>query len=130
MENRIAAVSILVSDPDSVESLNRILHTYGEYIVGRMGIPYRQRSINIICIAIDAPTDVINSLTGKIGRLPGVTAKAAYSVQTFESKEKKNEKHYKKAFSAAPHPCNDLRACRLRSDSVYYGRQRSFCICC
>lgn len=89
MENRIAAVSILVSDPDSVESLNRILHTYGEYIVGRMGIPYRQRSINIICIAIDAPTDVINSLTGKIGRLPRVTAKAAYSVQTFESKEEK-----------------------------------------
>ena len=87
MENRIAAVSILVSDAGSVEELNRILHSYGEYIIGRMGIPYRQRGINIICIAADAPTDVINSLTGKIGRLPGVTAKAAYSAQTFGSKE-------------------------------------------
>lgn len=79
MENRIAAISIIVSNQDSVEALNRILHSYGEFVIGRMGIPYRPRGINIICIAIDAPTDVINSLTGKIGRLPGVTAKAAYS---------------------------------------------------
>jgi putative iron-only hydrogenase system regulator len=87
MENRIAAVSIIVSEPESVENLNRILHSYGEYIIGRMGIPYRQRGINIICIAVDAPSDVINSLTGKIGRLPGVAAKAAYSAQTFGSEE-------------------------------------------
>ena len=79
MENRIAAISILVSDPASVEALNAILHSYGEHIIGRMGIPYRQRGVSIICVAIDAPTDVINGLTGKIGRLNGVTAKAAYS---------------------------------------------------
>ena len=79
MENRIAAISILVSETDSVEKLNAILHTYGEYIIGRMGIPYRQRGVNIICLAVDAPADVINGLTGKIGRLPGVTAKAAYT---------------------------------------------------
>ena len=79
MDNRIAAISIIVSNPDSVEQLNNILHTYREYIIGRMGIPYKQRNLSIICIAVDAPTDVINGLTGKIGRLPGLTAKAAYS---------------------------------------------------
>jgi len=79
MENRIAAISILVSETDSVEKLNALLHTYGEHIIGRMGIPYRQRGVNIICLAMDAPADVINALTGKIGRLPGVTAKAAYT---------------------------------------------------
>lgn len=79
MENRIAAISIIVSDVNAVESLNGILHTYGEFIIGRMGIPYRQKGVNIICVAVDAPTDIINGLTGKIGRLHGVTAKAAYS---------------------------------------------------
>ena len=79
MDNRIAAISIIVSNPDSVEQLNSILHSYREYIIGRMGIPYKQRSLSIICIAVDAPTDVINGLTGKIGRLSGLTAKAAYS---------------------------------------------------
>ena len=79
MENKIAAISIIVSEPDSVEELNALLHGCSEYIIGRMGIPYRQRGVSIICIAIDAPMDVINGLTGKIGRLKGVSAKAACS---------------------------------------------------
>lgn len=79
MDTRIAAVSIVVENPEATEALNNILHTYSEHIIGRMGIPYRQKGISIICLAVDAPLDVINSLTGKIGRLPGVSAKAAYS---------------------------------------------------
>lgn len=79
METRVAVISIIIENTDSVELLNRILHEYGQYIIGRMGIPYREKGINIISIAVDAPNDRINSLTGSIGRLPGVTAKAAYS---------------------------------------------------
>ncbi len=79
METRIAAISILVEDPSSVELLNGILHEYASCILGRMGIPYRQKNLNIICLAIDAPLDVINAMTGKLGRLPGVNAKAVYS---------------------------------------------------
>ena len=67
MESRIAVISIIVENSDSVECLNRILHEYGIYIIGRMGIPYRQRGISIISVAIDAPLDIINALTGKIG---------------------------------------------------------------
>lgn len=79
METRVAVISIIVENTDAVEALNGILHDYGNYIIGRMGIPYRERKMNIISIAIDAPTDVINALTGAIGRLDGVCAKAAYS---------------------------------------------------
>ena len=79
MENRIAAVSILVEEPDSVEALNALLHGYAPYILGRMGIPYREKGLNIICVALDAPMDVINALTGRLGRLPGVSAKAVCS---------------------------------------------------
>ena len=79
METRVAVMSIIVENPDSVERLNGILHEYGEYIIGRMGIPYRKRKISIISIAMDAPLNDINALTGKIGRLSGVSAKAAYS---------------------------------------------------
>lgn len=79
METRVATIGILVENPDSVEQINQILHTYAEYIIGRMGIPYRKRNLNIISIAVDAPTDVISALSGKLGRLPGVSAKAAYS---------------------------------------------------
>jgi len=79
MESRIAVISIIVENSDSVECLNRILHEYGIYIIGRMGIPYRQRGISIISVAIDAPLDIINALTGKIGRLAGVSAKTVYS---------------------------------------------------
>ncbi|MBR4394398.1 MAG: iron-only hydrogenase system regulator [Oscillospiraceae bacterium] len=88
METRIAAVSILVEDAASVEVLNSVLHQYAPYILGRMGIPYREKNVNIISIAMDAPLDVINSMTGKIGRLPGVTAKAVYSKQTTGGNEK------------------------------------------
>ncbi|MCD8001291.1 MAG: iron-only hydrogenase system regulator [Oscillospiraceae bacterium] len=81
METRIAAISILVSDASAVEQLNAILHTYSDCIIGRMGIPYRKRNVNIICLAVDAPVETINGLTGKIGRLDGVTARATYSTQ-------------------------------------------------
>ena len=79
METRIAAISILVEDPASVEALNSLLHDYSDYILGRMGIPYREKGVNIISLSLDAPVDVINALTGKIGRLSGVNAKAVYS---------------------------------------------------
>lgn len=79
MENRIAAVSILVEEPASVETLNSLLHDYAPYILGRMGIPYREKGVSIICLSLDAPVDVINALTGKLGRLRGVSAKAVYS---------------------------------------------------
>ncbi|MBO4766311.1 MAG: iron-only hydrogenase system regulator [Lachnospiraceae bacterium] len=79
MEQRVAVVSIIVEDTDSAERLNGILHEYGNYIIGRMGIPYRQCGVSIICVAVDAPQDVISALSGKIGKLPGVTSKTAYS---------------------------------------------------
>lgn len=79
METRVAVMSIIVENGESVEQLNGILHVYGEYIIGRMGIPYRKRKINIISIALDAPQNTISSLAGKIGTLPGVSVKTAYS---------------------------------------------------
>ena len=79
MDTRVAVISIIIEDPASVQAMNDILHQYSEYIIGRMGIPYRSRGINIISIAIDAPQDVINALSGKIGRLSGVSSKAAYA---------------------------------------------------
>ena len=79
METRVAVISIIVENKDSAEALNAILHTYGEYIIGRMGIPYRRRGISIISVAIDAPQNKISALAGQIGNLPGVNAKTAYS---------------------------------------------------
>ena len=79
MESRVAVISIIVEKPDSVEQLNKLLHEYGEYIIGRMGIPYRARKINLISVAIDAPQDTIAALSGKIGNLNGVSAKTAYA---------------------------------------------------
>ena len=79
METRVAVMSIIVEDPDSVEKLNGILHQHGEYIIGRMGIPYRKRNISIISIALDAPQDTISALAGKVGALKGVSVKTAYS---------------------------------------------------
>ncbi len=79
METRIAAVSVIVEDPASVESLNGILHEYSSAVIGRMGIPYREKGVSVICLALDAPVDVINALTGKLGRLNGVSARAVYS---------------------------------------------------
>ena len=79
METRVAVIGINVENPEATARLNEILHEYGSYIIGRMGIPYRHRGINVISIAIDAPQDAISALTGKLGRLEGVTAKTAYS---------------------------------------------------
>ena len=79
METRVAVMSILVENSNSVETLNSLLHEYGEFIIGRMGIPYRKRKVNIISIALDAPQNTISALSGKIGKLPGVSVKTAYS---------------------------------------------------
>ncbi len=79
METRVAVMSIIVEDSSTVERLNSILHEYGSYIFGRMGIPYRARGVNIISIAIDAPQDTISTLAGKVGNLPGVSVKTALS---------------------------------------------------
>lgn len=79
MTTRVAVMSIIVEKVDSVEVLNQILHENGRYIIGRMGIPYRQKGVNIISIALDAPQDVISAMSGKIGNLPGVSVKTAYS---------------------------------------------------
>lgn len=79
METRVAVMSIIVENSDAVETLNALLHEYGEYIIGRMGLPYRKRKISIISIALDAPQDTISALAGKIGKLSGVSAKTAYS---------------------------------------------------
>lgn len=79
MDTRVAVMSIIVESPDSVEPLNALLHEYGSHIIGRMGIPYRQRKISIISIALDAPQNVISTIAGKIGTLPGVSVKTAYS---------------------------------------------------
>lgn len=79
MDSRVALISIIVEQADSVEALNRILHEYGAYIIGRMGLPYQKHGISIISIAVDAPADIISALSGKLGRLPGVSSKALYS---------------------------------------------------
>ena len=79
METRVAVMGIIVEKLDAVEELNCLLHDYGEYVIGRMGIPYRKKNINIISIAIDAPQDVISALSGKIGKIDGVSVKTAYS---------------------------------------------------
>lgn len=79
MDTRVAVMSIIVEQSDSVEVLNGILHEYGNFIIGRMGIPYRQKNINIISIAIDAPQDKISALAGRIGKLSGVSVKTAFS---------------------------------------------------
>lgn len=79
MDTRVAVISIIVENTESVEKLNSILHDYGEFVIGRMGIPYREKGINIISVALDAPSDTINALTGALGRIPGISAKAAYS---------------------------------------------------
>ena len=79
MQTRVAVMGIVVENTDSVERLNTLLHEYGSYIIGRMGIPYRARSINIVSIAIDAPQDGISALSGKIGSLDGISVKTAYS---------------------------------------------------
>ena len=78
-ETRIAVLSIIVENTDTTAELNYIIHEYAEYMVGRMGIPYRARGINIISLVVDAPQNVISTLSGRIGRLSGVTSKVAYA---------------------------------------------------
>lgn len=79
METRVAVMSIIVENMESAEMINTILHTYGAYIIGRMGLPYRQKKISIISIALDAPQNVTSAIAGKIGALAGVSVKTAYS---------------------------------------------------
>ena len=79
METRVALIGIIVEDESSVASLNDLLHQYAPYIIGRMGVPYRPRGVNIISVALDAPQDAISALSGKLGRLDGVSAKTQYS---------------------------------------------------
>lgn len=79
METRVAVLAIIVKEADSVAELNELLHRYGAYIIGRMGVPYRQRGVNLISVAMDAPMDVISALSGQIGRLKGITAKTVYA---------------------------------------------------
>ena len=79
METRVAVMSIIVENKAMVEVLNTLLHEYGNYIIGRMGIPYHKRNINIISIALDAPQNTIAALAGKIGGLDGISVKTAYS---------------------------------------------------
>lgn len=79
MDTRVAVIGIIVENKESVDKLNSILHDYSDIIIGRMGLPYKERKISIISIAVDAPQDIISALSGKIGNLPGISAKAAYS---------------------------------------------------
>ena len=79
METRVAVISLIVTQSDKVEMLNDLLHEYSGFIIGRMGIPYKEKGISIISIAIDAPMDKINSFTGALGRLDGINAKVTYA---------------------------------------------------
>lgn len=79
METRVAVMSIIVENRDAVERINALLHEAGDYIIGRMGIPYKAKGISIISIALDAPQDVISALSGRIGKMDGVSVKTSYS---------------------------------------------------
>lgn len=79
LETRVAVLSIVVEKRESTEKLNAILHEYGEYVIGRMGIPYKQKNISVLSIVLDAPTEKINALTGKLGMIEGVYAKTLFS---------------------------------------------------
>ena len=79
MKTRVAVIAIIIEDPESAEGVNAILHSYRQYVIGRMGIPYPAKNINIISVAVDAPETEITALSGKIGRLTGVSTKTAYS---------------------------------------------------
>lgn len=81
-ETRVATIAMIVENSECISQVNDLLHQYNKYIIGRMGIPYRERSLNIINIVLDAPNDAISALSGKLGRLNGVTSKAVYSKQT------------------------------------------------
>lgn len=93
METRVAIIAIIVEEAGSVEKLNQLLHQFGQHIIGRMGLPYERKNISIISIAIDAPADIISTLSGKLGMLPGVTSKVVYAKQSGSSAGKKSEKN-------------------------------------
>ena len=84
MEKRIAVIGVIVENPESVEKLNSLLHAFSDIIVGRMGLPYRERNLSIVSLAVDAPQNVISELTGKIGKLDGISVKTAYSNKIFD----------------------------------------------
>lgn len=87
-ETRVAVISMIIDNEESAASINALLHDCREYIIGRMGIPYREKGLNIINVVLDAPMDAVSALSGKLGRLPGVTAKAVYSkLPTAETKK-------------------------------------------
>lgn len=79
METRVAIIGIILENRDSAQKLNDLLHDYSDYIIGRMGLPYPKKSLNVISIVVDATQDTINTLSGKIGKLPGITSKVVYS---------------------------------------------------
>ncbi len=79
METRVAVLAIIVENTESVEELNKTLHEYGKFIIGRMGLPYREKGIHIVSVAIDAPQDKISALAGKVGKINGISVKTAYS---------------------------------------------------
>jgi len=79
MESRVAVIGIIVEDQESANAINELLHEYAQYIIGRMGVPYRERHVSVISVIIDAPQDKISALSGKLGMLPNVTSKAIYS---------------------------------------------------
>lgn len=81
-ETRIAVIGIIIEMPDAASQVNEILHRYGSYIIGRMGLPYRGKQMNIISVVMDAPADIISTVSGKLGRLKGVSSKALYSKQS------------------------------------------------
>lgn len=86
-QSRVALIGIVVTHSDSVKKLNEILHEYAKYIIGRMGIPYEKQNVSIISVAVDAPCDIINCLSGKLGALRGVTSKTIYSKIPQENNE-------------------------------------------
>ena len=85
MQSRIAIIGIIVEETQNVNQLNQVLHEYGQYIVGRMGIPYQKRGVHIISVAMEAPQDQINALSGKLGKIPGISSKTAYSQLVYEN---------------------------------------------
>lgn len=87
MQTRVAVLAVIVREGSSVQTLNDLLHQYGQYVIGRMGVPYRARGVNIISVALDAPADVISALSGKLGRLDGITAKTVYAPEGSMRKE-------------------------------------------
>ena len=83
MEKRIAVVGVIIENKDSVEKLNSLLHEFSDCIIGRMGLPYRERNLSVVSLAVDAPQNVISEMTGKIGKLDGISVKTAYSNKIF-----------------------------------------------